>query len=342
MRTPATRAILVAVVAAMLPIAGCKKGDDKAAGEFQPIRLTPPISSIPDPAAKVNGQPVSGKSLEAAISAALRDARNRGRQLTPAEVGQLPRVLLSNLIVKELTYQEGVREGLKPSEEAVAVEVENIKAKFESPEQFRETLDRHGVDADGFVDIVRRDLVSKEVIEAHVPTVLEVADEEAQTVYDENREQFQAPERARLLQIVLAVPEDADDATAEQAKERLVAAKARLESGEEFGKVAGEVSEDPGTAARGGDAGYLARGKLQAPIEEAVFSLPLGQLSEPIRFSRGWALVKVIDRRPEGIIPYEEVKEQVKINLRRQRQGEELQKYINTLRDQAEIEVFLP
>ena len=342
MRTRVSQAVLVAVAIALLPQAGCKKESEKAGEEFQPILLTPTISSIPDPAAKVNGQPISGKALEAAISAALRDASSRGRQLTAEEMQQLPRALLTNLIIKELTCQAGVREGLAPAEDAVAAEVESIKARFESPEQFSQTLQRHGVDEGGFAEIVRRDLVSKAVIDAHVPAPPEPTDEEAQAFYDENREQFQAPERARLLQIIVGVPADADEAAVAAARERLAAARVRIEGGEEFGTVAAEMSEDPFTASRGGDAGYVARDRLQGAIQEAVYSLPLGQLSEPVRFDGGWALVKVVDRRPEGEIPFEEIDEQIKLNLRRQRQGEELQKYITALREQAEIEVFLP
>jgi parvulin-like peptidyl-prolyl isomerase len=77
----------------------------------------------------------------------------------------------------------------------------------------------------------------------------------------------------------------------------------RLEAGEDFAEVAAEVSQDPGSAAAGGDLGFLPRGQVVEPIEEAIFSLPVGQVSEPIQTQFGWHIVEVLEREERELTP---------------------------------------
>jgi parvulin-like peptidyl-prolyl isomerase len=77
----------------------------------------------------------------------------------------------------------------------------------------------------------------------------------------------------------------------------------RLEAGEDFADVAAEVSQDPGSAANGGDLGFLPRGQVVEPIEEAIFSLPVGQVSDPIQTQFGWHIVEVLEREERELSP---------------------------------------
>lgn len=77
----------------------------------------------------------------------------------------------------------------------------------------------------------------------------------------------------------------------------------RLEAGEDFADLATELSTDPGSSASGGDLGFVSRGAFVGPIDEAVFSLPIGQISEPIQSDFGWHVIEVLEREERELSP---------------------------------------
>lgn len=87
--------------------------------------------------------------------------------------------------------------------------------------------------------------------------------------------------------------------TEEQAQEVI----GRLEAGEDFAELAGELSIDPGSASRGGDLGFVARGTFVEPVDEAIFSLPIGQISLPIESDFGWHVIEVLEREVRELSP---------------------------------------
>lgn len=80
----------------------------------------------------------------------------------------------------------------------------------------------------------------------------------------------------------------------------------RLRSGEQFELVAAEVSQDESNAYKGGDLGWFERGRMVAPFEEVAFSLPIGEISEPVHTEFGWHIIKVYDRREVPTTPAEQ------------------------------------
>lgn len=84
----------------------------------------------------------------------------------------------------------------------------------------------------------------------------------------------------------------------EQALAKAEALRARLAKGEDFAALARAESDDIGSTPRGGDMGYILRGSTVADFENAVFSLPIGELSKPIQTKFGVHLVRVEERRP--------------------------------------------
>ncbi len=72
--------------------------------------------------------------------------------------------------------------------------------------------------------------------------------------------------------------------------------KQEINAGKDFGQAASEVSKCP-SGSRGGDLGYFGRGMMVPEFEQAAFSMPVGQVSEPIKTQFGWHLIKVTDKR---------------------------------------------
>ncbi|HSP33500.1 MAG TPA: peptidylprolyl isomerase [Thermoanaerobaculia bacterium] len=133
-------------------------------------------------------------------------------------------------------------------------------------------------------------------------------DAELHKRYDATREDYRTPEQAHALHILIKTdpnsPPDVDAAARAKA-ESLVK---QLRAGADFAKLAKENSADPGSAAKGGDLGWFGKGQMVPEFEQAAFTLPLNQVSDPIKTQYGYHIIKVLERRPEGYKTYDEVK----------------------------------
>ena len=118
--------------------------------------------------------------------------------------------------------------------------------------------------------------------------------------------------------------------TEEEAKK----AQARVKGGEDFGKVAGELSKDPGSKTEGGDLGFFTQDRMVQPFAETAFKLEAGQISDPVKTQFGWHVIKVEEKRIRPVPPFEEMKEQVEAYLTRKAQ----QDLVLALRQKAKVE----
>jgi parvulin-like peptidyl-prolyl isomerase len=103
------------------------------------------------------------------------------------------------------------------------------------------------------------------------------------------------------------VPREAEQARARhilvETEEEAQEVVDRLEAGEEFADLAVELSTDTGSAAEGGDLGFVPRGRFITPVDEAVFTLPIGEISEPIESQFGWHVIEVLERDVRELSP---------------------------------------
>lgn len=122
--------------------------------------------------------------------------------------------------------------------------------------------------------------------------------EDIAAYYKEHQKEFQAPERAKVTYVLF--PKEATPRDLQSAEERIREAhREAAASGASFDTLAMNYSEDPGTAARGGDLGWFGRGQMVPSFDSAVFALRPGQLSQPFRTDYGWHIVRVDSSRTE-------------------------------------------
>jgi peptidyl-prolyl cis-trans isomerase D len=138
---------------------------------------------------------------------------------------------------------------------------------------------------------------------------IEIPDAEVRAYYDGHADEFTQEEQVQARHVLLRVGEDR---SAEQARQQLDEIRARIAGGEGFAQVASEVSEDPGSAARGGHLGFFGRGRMTPEFEEAAFAAPVGELVGPIETPFGVHLLEVTERRQAGLQPFEEVSTQIR------------------------------
>ncbi len=135
---------------------------------------------------------------------------------------------------------------------------------------------------------------------------------ELESYYNSHLDEFKQEEQVHARHILLKVD---DKRTAEEAESELAAVRKRVEAGEDFAKLATELSDDPGSKARGGDLGFFGRGRMIKEFEEAAFNGAPGALVGPVKTSFGYHLILVVEKRAAGQRPFAEAEPQVRARL---------------------------
>ncbi len=135
--------------------------------------------------------------------------------------------------------------------------------------------------------------VKVDYIELNLDTIkqsLEIDEDQLIERYEQVRDQLTTPETRSASHILLTV-NDGDDE--DQVKQQILELKQRIDNGEDFAALASEFSQDPGSAADGGDLGDVERDMMVKPFESALFALAEGEVSQPVKTQFGWHLIKL-------------------------------------------------
>jgi len=164
---------------------------------------------------------------------------------------------------------------------------------------------------------------------------IEIGPSAIQTHYETNQATYTHPEQRRARHILLRVDPGASDEDKQAVQQHATQTLERLQNGEEFATLAGELSEDPISAARGGDLDFFARGQMLEAFEQAVFETPVGELAPLTETTHGFHVIEVTDSRPAGVTPLAEVEEDIRRLLRFRSIDSQLEEEGNRLRDEA-------
>lgn len=142
------------------------------------------------------------------------------------------------------------------------------------------------------------------------------SEEELKNFYEEQKASFTAEERRKAAHILVAV--DPSKPESEQAAlAKISQIRAGLLQGEDFAKVAKEVSDDRMSAEKGGDLGIVTKGAMEPNLEKAALALSQGAVSEPVKTSFGYHLIKITELVPASTKPFEQVKDEVSASYRK-------------------------
>ena len=201
------------------------------------------------------------------------------------------RIRLQKRTFSLLTIPAADFESPEPAESEIAAQFEQHRSEYTASERLR--------------------LRYLEISMDEIASDIKADDEELRALFEAERERFVTPEKREVSHILISVPSDAGADIAEQARERLVALKDRIAAGESFEDLARASSEDPGSAAGGGALGFIERGIMVPAFEETAFALAPYQVSDPVRSSFGWHLIKVTSVQGSRGATFKEVRDQV-------------------------------
>jgi parvulin-like peptidyl-prolyl isomerase len=216
--------------------------------------------------------------------------------------------------------------------------IDFIKAQFPSDKAFEDDLEKRDISMTEFKSDIHGQLMKNKLIESKVENLVTVTEDMVQNYYNDNRKLFHQDEVVRLSQIVLKCTPDMDEDKQQKIREKLMSLRKKIMEENTFGQIAKEHSEDK-SGSRGGDIGFVSREQLVNPLARVAFRLPVGKVSEPVKTRFGYHLLKVLDHRDEGYIPYNEVKHQIRENLWKKAVENEEKQYIAMLRKNAEITI---
>ncbi|MFC1681286.1 SurA N-terminal domain-containing protein [Pseudomonadota bacterium] len=201
---------------------------------------------------------------------------------------------------------------LDPASFATEVEVteEEIESRYdENQEQYQSP------------EMVRIQYVQLSVDD--LSAAVEVTEEDIQRFYEDNRELYKTEEQRTASHILLTVASDADDKVIVETLAKATQLADRARGGEDFAELAKEHSQDPGSAAMGGDLGQIGRGLMVKPFEDVLFALETGEVSDPVKTRYGYHIIKLTDLVPEKGKELEEVRDEI-IEEERKRAAEGL------------------
>ncbi len=120
-----------------------------------------------------------------------------------------------------------------------------------------------------------------------------VSEEEVLSYFEINKDDYSTPKKVRARHILFKVGPHAKPEEIEDARKKALDVLKQARSGTDFGKLAREYSDDPGSRGKGGDLGFFTRDRMVKPFSDAAFAMKPGEISEPVRTSFGWHVIKV-------------------------------------------------
>ena len=314
-----------------------------------------------DVVATVNGHPIMRAEMDNAYQAQLGETPQT-EQPSQEQADSLRLGLLRQLIDEEIVQQRAAKIGLTATPEEVDSKFAEMKAPYANDQQFNEQLAARHTSAEDLKRNIRRSLTNTKLINKEINSKITVSDSDIAAYFALHKSEFNnLHPQYHIAQIVVTTsPTDrsgnlqGSKATSEvDARKKIQALRNRIDSGEDFGALAMNFSEDPDTSASGGDMGVADEIDLQQKspaLFAAISKLKPGQVTDIIPFPSqsdpskigGYILFQLISRDPAGQQDISDPKVQQRIRQGLTEVRSQLLKaaYFEMLRDQAKVENF--
>jgi peptidyl-prolyl cis-trans isomerase D len=126
-----------------------------------------------------------------------------------------------------------------------------------------------------------------------IKTSIEVTERQLLDRYAQSKDAFSSAELRSASHILLTLDADASEQAIDEVRQQLVEIRDQVVNGDNFAELAKQYSQDPGSASSGGSLGEIGPGMMVQPFETALFELEVGALSEPVKTSFGWHLIRL-------------------------------------------------
>jgi peptidyl-prolyl cis-trans isomerase SurA len=332
--------VALVLAAGVFPIAGCNRSHNA------------------DVVATVNGHAIMRSELDKGYQAQLGENPQQ-RQLPQEQADSLRLNVLRELIDEEIIEQRATKMNLTATNEEVDAKFAEMKARYPE-DQFQERLKASNQTVDDVKRLLRRNLTINKLLNKEINSKITVTDADVANYYNQHKAEFNLIEtqyhlaQIQVTDVPSAQPGNLQNSKATNdadAKRKIQALKNRLDSGEDFGTIAMNFSEQPETAPNGGDMGFIGESQLHTDpaIYNVITKLKPGEVTDilPIvdpqsKKPVGYAIYKLISRDPPGQRDLNDPRVQQAIRQQLHEGRSQLLKaaYLEMVHDQAKVENF--
>jgi len=253
---------------------------------------------------------------------------------------KLIREALDQAIETKILLREAVRTGIEFDEERVDERLQEMRKRYDSPEQFNKELEASGETLGDLRVRIRKQTLARAMAvrkQNEFEKEVVVSESDVAQYFEDHEKEFSRPERVRVSQVYLPASNDANERAT--VKARMEEILSELKQGGDFAAVAKAYSKEP-SAEQGGVIGWVVRGDLVQVLEEAAFTLPVGGISEVLESPGGFHILKVEERQDAGQATLEDVRKDIEPKLRAQVAAERYKKWVQELRKESRVRVF--
>lgn len=281
--------------------------------------------------AKVNKEVIYLAEYSQTLARAARQKFFHGK-IPEDKIAQLKRDVIEELILERLLLQEAKKRGIKGSPEAVEKRIEQIDKKNAANERWQKNRER-------LLVMFRQRLLKNTILGILENKIREVAtpdDALLKSYYDKNIEKFTEPQKERVSVILLGVDPGTSIEVWNKAKEEAERIAKNLADGGSFEELAKMHSSD-GSASSGGELGYLHRGMLSSPAQDAIDKMKPGEYSAPVKLLQGYGLFQLMDRQVPVVKTFDEIRKKVVDFYSRDAATQQWEELKSNLRGNADV-----
>jgi peptidyl-prolyl cis-trans isomerase SurA len=265
-------------------------------------------------------------------------------ELTAAErkkvAADIKNAVLQQIIEQKLIESEVQRLGIEVTEAEIDGHAENVKQSNNlSDEMLRQWLSQQGMTIEDFREKLKLDILRRRYVQFRLQDKVRIRDEDVRAYYENNPDEFAAEPVARIAEIRVNVPPEAEKGQLETAFAQINGIYEDLLAGGNFETFARERSQGS-TAADGGLMGaFKINTELKPVYRKAIASLENGKFSTIFRDDNGFFILKLIEKTSTGSIPFDQVTDRISTILRNQSTDKEMKQLGTELRKKSFVDI---
>jgi parvulin-like peptidyl-prolyl isomerase len=248
--------------------------------------------------------------LDAEISKYLQQHHMTPDQVGPDKMPMLETYSLDNIILKKLILDRAATLQINDTAKEEADYLEQARGAS-TDDEFNKALQTANLTLDQLKEQIHDRVIMEEVLKKEALTNVDPTEQEIDDFYLKNKARIATPAQVRASRILIHLDGQTSPADKAAKKKAIEAAYARVKKGEDFSKVAMEVSEDRSSAPKGGDLDYFQKGENEPGFDDVAFSLKPGQVSPVFETALGYQFIKVTDIKPGGEVSLAEARSDI-------------------------------
>jgi peptidyl-prolyl cis-trans isomerase C len=189
------------------------------------------------------------------------------------------------------------------------------------------------------VDFFKDNYLATLYLKHEILSKINIPDEDLKKYYEGHKDEFKTPEMVKVRHILVKVDESAPEKDKKAARKKAEGILKRIKAGEDFAKLAAEVSDDPGSKENGGEIGFFPKGRMVKSFEDAAFALKPGEVSGLVKTQYGYHIIKLEEKKPAGVQTFDEVKENIRQKLVQDQTKSDVVAFIEKAMKDAKVEI---